>query len=435
MKDLNERELLLLSNYLYMDKCTQYRTIGEMLDDCRGEDGTISAAKVSGLGIGGCMSVEEGCDLIRQMDAQSEDFKNLNIARYVDAGELRGICFDDDSDSESAMVVFRGTGGSYEAWADNVKGEYLEDTRIQKLADDFIRYDCGVYENITVSGHSKGGNLAQYVTVLNADRVGRCVSFDGQGFSDGFREKYASLIAKASPRIKSISAHNDYVNILLGSIALTQVFVKNRADNLADCHSSYALLKSCMFDDKGNIKNTTLQSPLAAGAGILANNITDFIDRLPGEGQKAAGELMAASVAAVFSNELSAYDERVKINNASGGVWDYLRDLIGIDRPGCDVTLVAEEVYVDVAGLNEAAALVESIGAEMRKISERLADLQFEIGYKAASRIAVDVLLKRMENETGRVSRRLYERSDSLKKIAGAYRTCEMGLVLSMKAL
>lgn len=37
------------------------------------------------------------------------------------------------------------------------------------------------YDSITVTGHSKGGNKAQYVTVLS-DKVDRCISMDGQGF-------------------------------------------------------------------------------------------------------------------------------------------------------------------------------------------------------------------------------------------------------------
>ena len=38
---MSEKELLLLSNYVYLDKCTEYGTIGEMLDSCRSENGWI----------------------------------------------------------------------------------------------------------------------------------------------------------------------------------------------------------------------------------------------------------------------------------------------------------------------------------------------------------------------------------------------------------
>ena len=51
------------------------------------------------------------------------------------------------------------------------------------------------YDSITVAGHSKGGNKAQYVTVLS-DKVDRCISMDGQGFSQEFIDKYYAEIQK-----------------------------------------------------------------------------------------------------------------------------------------------------------------------------------------------------------------------------------------------
>lgn len=41
-----------------------------------------------------------------------------------------------------------------------------------------------------MSGHSKGGNKAQYVTMFsqNRDVIDTCVALDGQGFSDSAME-------------------------------------------------------------------------------------------------------------------------------------------------------------------------------------------------------------------------------------------------------
>ena len=69
MRELSERELLLLSNYLYLDKCTEYRTIKDAIDSCMDEEGKISQEKAAGLGIGGCMTCEECADLLAEMDA------------------------------------------------------------------------------------------------------------------------------------------------------------------------------------------------------------------------------------------------------------------------------------------------------------------------------------------------------------------------------
>lgn len=52
-----------------------------------------------------------------------------------------------------------------------------------------------------------------------ADRIGRCVSFDGQGFSKEFLEFYSARIEERKSIITSISAEHDFVNSLLFPIA------------------------------------------------------------------------------------------------------------------------------------------------------------------------------------------------------------------------
>ncbi len=69
---------------------------------------------------------------------------------------------------------------------------------------------------ITVSGHSKGGNKAQFVAVCSG-LVTECYSFDGQGFSpealEELGKRYADFALRRE-KIFSISADNDYVNVL-----------------------------------------------------------------------------------------------------------------------------------------------------------------------------------------------------------------------------
>ena len=69
---------------------------------------------------------------------------------------------------------------------------------------------------VIVSGHSKGGNKAQFVAI-NSDLPTECYSFDGQGFSpeaiEMFKAHFPDYNTRRS-RIYSISADNDYVNVL-----------------------------------------------------------------------------------------------------------------------------------------------------------------------------------------------------------------------------
>lgn len=70
--------------------------------------------------------------------------------------------------------------------------------------------------SVIVSGHSKGGNKAQFVAI-NSQFVTECCSFDGQGFSPEaiamFKSRFPDYETRRS-KIYSISADNDYVNVL-----------------------------------------------------------------------------------------------------------------------------------------------------------------------------------------------------------------------------
>ena len=433
MNELSERELLLLSNYLYIDECTKYGTVGEFLDSCRNDDGSISMDKVSQLGIGGCMSAEEGCDLLREMDMSSPGFKDLTATRSIDAGGIRAVCFTAPGDDSNAAVIFRGTGGSYDAWADNVRGEYMADTGMQKLADDFIRYDCGIYDNITVSGHSKGGNMSQYVIVTNPERVQRCVSFDGQGLGRNSIRTHRSDIKEVSGRIKSISAHNDYVNILLGCIAGECVYVKNTRSDAVGRHSSYSLLKSCEFDEEGNITNTCRQDLFTSILSADISKTVELMDALPKEGNVSMSELLAPCVAAFFSDEFDEEYEKGKIMSGALGALNYVASLFGFENEGnYDLSIVTDSAYVDTDGLKKALSKLRLIHDRMVKISDRLLELKYRLDYKAASRLAVDMVIKRQESVLNREAEKLFTFIEALEEITGLYVSCENELTANI---
>lgn len=94
-----------------------------------------------------------------------------------------------DSD-ENVIVVFRGT-TTIKEWDDNGQGAYEYDTEQQIYALNYVNSIDS--DKIIVTGHSKGGNKAQYTTV-RSPKVIKCVSINGQGFSNEFINKYKKLI-------------------------------------------------------------------------------------------------------------------------------------------------------------------------------------------------------------------------------------------------
>lgn len=62
------------------------------------------------------------------------------------------------------------------------------------------------YDSLTLTGHSLGGNLAEYGAVVSHeygldDNISRCVSFDGPGFSNEFIARYASDISRMKDKM------------------------------------------------------------------------------------------------------------------------------------------------------------------------------------------------------------------------------------------
>ncbi len=127
---------------------------------------------------------------------------------------------------EEAVVAFRGTAEN--EWADDFLGANQTDSLQQINALEWYKkvYDrLGLEDySVTVIGHSKGGNKAKYITVLN-DTPARCVSFDGQGFSDKFFEQYRRQIQKRQGVIENHNIDFDYVNILMNDIGSRTYYI------------------------------------------------------------------------------------------------------------------------------------------------------------------------------------------------------------------
>ncbi len=121
---MSEQELLMLSNYAYMDASTDPMTIRESIDRFRNAEGGFDEKSVAKAGVGGGMSNAQAADLFRRMDEMPDSFLDLYPSRVTDEPSLRGICYTaGKTDGGSGTVVFRGTGGTYAAWQENVTGE------------------------------------------------------------------------------------------------------------------------------------------------------------------------------------------------------------------------------------------------------------------------------------------------------------------------
>lgn len=143
---------------------------------------------------------------------------------YGGGGGISAV-FLNERDME-AVVAFRGTASN--EWVDDFVGANTVDSLQQINALEWYKsvYEKLHLENytVTVIGHSKGGNKAKYITILN-DTPARCVSFDGQGFSDEFIAHYRKRILKRQDLIENHNIDFDYVNILMNDIGKKTYYV------------------------------------------------------------------------------------------------------------------------------------------------------------------------------------------------------------------
>lgn len=260
---LSDAQLLLLNNLIYTDYVADGKQVKDIIDKMEENHFKIKSCE---------MTTDEWKEIAETIKAD-EKLMEYTVTNYRsgsgDDNGMRVACFvDDEKNPQDINVVFRGTGNANE-WRDNGEGGYVIETQQQVAARDYINGLPEEYgNNLTVSGHSKGGNKAQYVTITT-DKIGRCVSFDGQGFSEEFLNEYADEIAARRNKITSISAEKDVVNALLYPIAGTQIFIETpEQKNTLLYHKPNILI-----DKNGNFGKRTEPSEMS----VLINEFSTYL--------------------------------------------------------------------------------------------------------------------------------------------------------------
>ena len=438
MSDYSEKELLMLSNFVYLNVSKQDGTISEILSEYRSSDGSFTEESVRAAGTGGGLDSKQVSELFTVMqeecDKSGSDFGELSAARRLEEEDVRGICYTNKMD-ENPVVVFRGTGGTKEAWTDNMYGGFETDTRIQKEASDFVKYECAAYENISVTGHSKGGNLSQYVTVMNGDKIASCVSFDGQGMNADFIGQNSENLSKYGGKIKSICAYNDFVNILLTTIAGTVLYVKN-SESGVNAHSSFYLLKSNEYDQNGNFISGVSQSPVEKSM----KKITDIITGLIGAGDDADNLILGGILGeAVATMVMAGSDEEVKDSLKKAASEAMLAVSLKFDsffnETGDEsMALPSQGVYFDRQGVNALAISLSDNMLLTDKMAKKTEKVMENLDISIASRFYADLALGRMVERMGELSVKMEEMEELLNVACEKYASKEAMIALRMQS-
>ena len=167
---------------------------------------------------------------------------DVNKPRSDDSGLI--VAFVDER-KNSAIVTFKGTERNVE-WADNARflkynadGNDGVSTRFQEESLKFYRKwheNNKNIKDIVVSGHSKGGNNATYVTVMDdTNSIRKAVTVNPVGFTKEFYDKYGDRIkAKRDIIYNNINEH-DAIPVLL-NLDGHNTYYKDKYNNYKTAH-------------------------------------------------------------------------------------------------------------------------------------------------------------------------------------------------------
>lgn len=174
------------------------------------------------------------------------------------------------SEGESIYIVYRGTGDG--EWPDNGVGMTESATPQQEKALAYFEEvvectDITLEDRVIVTGHSKGGNKAQYVTMTTryGNLLDVCYNVDGQGFSEKAIDGFSDALGEQEfhdrrQKIMGIYGENDYVNVLGISIVPkeNECYIRTPVDkaDFAAYHDIKYMFSERRWDEKSGTWQT-----------------------------------------------------------------------------------------------------------------------------------------------------------------------------------
>ena len=165
---------------------------------------------------------EHSLHVVDVLDLQTNDVLMEN-GQAINVDGPKAIAFKDEAGN--LYVHFNGTGDG--KWGYNTQAYDGQASIVQQQSLDFFNetiqkyYEGSGTGKVFVSGHSQGGNTAQYVTINSSygDYIDTCISLDGPGFSQGIIDQAINQYGEAHfnnqcDKIYAYNGQSDFVSPL-----------------------------------------------------------------------------------------------------------------------------------------------------------------------------------------------------------------------------
>ena len=238
------------------------------------------------------------------------------------------------SPNGSIFVHFRGTGDGN--WIHNAAAYGGPDSPMQEWAADYFDRayaDYGRDGEIYVTGHSQGGNNAQFAAIrsTNADKITACIALDAPGFSNNFVNKSQTdlgltLYKNRANKIWAFNGDSDYVSCLGQQtiIAPEQSYLlkTNEYNDITKAIYSYHDIKG-KLNDKGEflaVYNDPSKATAIRQFMLALNNEIVNLD---------IDQARLATIAMKYAENLLGKDDMYHINLTD----NELEELVGLVMP------------------------------------------------------------------------------------------------------
>lgn len=401
--------------------------------------------------------------VILKQAAENEAVGNLVIGcQSANMGYDSGTaaCTFSTQDQSTVYVVYRGTGDG--EWPDNGIGMSREETIQQKQAlkyfDQVVEtMEIGDTQRLVVTGHSKGGNKSQYVTMESrySELIDVCYSVDGQGFSpeaiDRWKQIYGEEYEKRTGKLRGIYGENDYVSALgIGIIAEENIrYVKTVVEqgNFAGYHDIKYLFARQIYDpETGNtaISFQGRKNHYAAGRGKLGNYaaaLSGAVMAMPAGARDGCAAVVMQIMEALQGSKTGINGEKLKLSDCLDFV------LMGIPTVKSSLLLgeegrsllkalttkknlsqtVPKELYLEVKPewLLDCGQRLEETAAKTAELKEQIAQAAENIPVYLKGSVGLYRKMKLAAGIIGKLEKQLYDTVQIYEQIEAAYRKWE----------